>query len=127
MARAQPVPTALPLGGRMVGAQEPLPFGLVCPRHGGPEAVAWQPSGLRGHASATLHQRCRDRSAGGCADWPYLFDHSGASPSAYCSVTSAGRMRAGSTRTSIFPGKVDSRSALSSISRIVMVATPPML
>jgi len=31
--------------------------------------VAWQPSGLRGHASATRHQRCRDRSAGGCADW----------------------------------------------------------
>jgi len=56
----------------MVGAQEPLPFGLVCPDHGGPEPVAWQPSGLRGHVSATLHQRCRDRSAGGCADWPYL-------------------------------------------------------
>ena len=72
MARAKPVPTALPLGGRMVGAQEPLPFGLVCPHHGGPEAVAWQPSGLRGHVSATRHQRCRDRSAGGGADWPYL-------------------------------------------------------
>ena len=51
MARAQPVPTALPLGGRMVGAQEPLPFGLVCPHHGGPEAVAWQPSLPRGHPS----------------------------------------------------------------------------
>jgi hypothetical protein len=68
MARAKPVPTAWPLGGRRVGAQEPLPFGLVCPPHGGPEAVAWQPSGLRGHVSATRHQRCRDRSAGGCAD-----------------------------------------------------------
>ena len=61
MARAKPVPTALPLGGRMVGAQEPLPFGLVCPRHGGPEAVAWQPSGLRGHASAT--RQCAVKAA----------------------------------------------------------------
>ncbi len=34
----------LPLGGRMVGTQEPLPFGLVCPHHGGPEPVARQPS-----------------------------------------------------------------------------------
>jgi hypothetical protein len=50
MARAKPVPTALPLGGRMVGAQEPLPFGLVCPHHGGPEAVAWQPSQQRGQS-----------------------------------------------------------------------------
>ncbi len=50
MARAEPVPTALPLGGRMVGAQEPLPFGLVCPHHGGPEAVAWQPSQQRGQS-----------------------------------------------------------------------------
>lgn len=63
----------------MVGAQEPLPFGLVCPHHGGPEPVAWQPSGLRGHAGATLHQRCRDRSAGGCADWPYLCDRASVS------------------------------------------------
>jgi len=51
MARAEPVPTALPLGGRMVGAQEPLPFGLVCPHHGGPEPVAWQPSQQRGQPS----------------------------------------------------------------------------
>ena len=50
MARAEPVPTALPLGGRMVGAQEPLPFGLVCPHHGGPEPVAWQPSQQRGQS-----------------------------------------------------------------------------
>jgi len=32
----------------MVGTQEPLPFGLVCPRHGGPEPVAWQPRVRRG-------------------------------------------------------------------------------
>ncbi len=51
MARAKPVPSSVPPGGRMVGAQEPLPFGLVCPHHGGPEAVAWQPSEQRGQSS----------------------------------------------------------------------------
>jgi hypothetical protein len=50
MARAKPVPSSVPPGGRMVGAQEPLPFGLVCPHHGGPEAVAWQPSQQRGQS-----------------------------------------------------------------------------
>jgi hypothetical protein len=35
----------------MVGAQEPLPFGLVYPHHGGQEALAWQPSSQRGQPS----------------------------------------------------------------------------
>jgi len=82
----------------MVGAQEPLPFGLVCPRHGGQETVAWQPSGQRGHASATPYQRCRDRSAGGCADWPYRYDHSGASHCAPARHHRPGRC-AGGTRS----------------------------
>ena len=57
-----------PLGGGWWGHRSLCRSGSCVPTTGGPEAVAWQPSGLRGHASATPHQRCRDRSAGGCAD-----------------------------------------------------------
>ncbi len=67
-----------PLGGGW-GRQGAASVRARCRAHGGQEAVAWQPSGQRGHASATPYQRCRDRSAGGCADWRYLGDHSCAS------------------------------------------------
>ncbi len=67
-----------PLGGGWWGQRRNGRSSAVAPTTGG-RNVAWQPSGQRGHASATGFQRCRDRSAGGCADWPYRFDQSGAS------------------------------------------------
>jgi len=76
---AEPVPTTWPPGGRMGEARRSVrSSALPSPRGAGSSGLAAQ---LAAGAAQRrrLTSRCADRSAAGCADWPYRYDQSGAS------------------------------------------------